>query len=83
MKQDTITEPAPAQDASTVWVVAANLDGDPHPHVLAVYDNEGAARKHEREIKRGPIWSTDGGALIDAFWTYDVEVLSAFGGADA
>lgn len=35
----------------TVWVVTGNYADDPHPHVLGVYDNEDAAKEHERAIR--------------------------------
>lgn len=38
--------------AETVWVVTGNYADDPHPHVLGVYDNEDAAREHERAIRQ-------------------------------
>lgn len=29
----------------TVWIVAANFDADPHPHILGVFDEEEPARE--------------------------------------
>lgn len=46
--QQTIAEP---EDPSLVWVVTGNYADDPHPHVLAVYDNEEAAQEHRKAIR--------------------------------
>lgn len=42
----TETETVP----STVWIVASRKEDSPHPYVEAVYDNEDAAREHEKEL---------------------------------
>lgn len=36
---------------SPVWVVTASYADDPHPHCLAVYDNEAAAKEHAKAIR--------------------------------
>lgn len=35
-----------------VYIVAANYPDDPHPHILAVYDNEPAVDEHLRAIEQ-------------------------------
>jgi len=51
----------------TVWVVAANYADDPHPHVEGVYDNEEAAREHEKELHDDAIGPV-------AWWVYNRSV---------
>lgn len=42
---------ADTDDPNLVWAVTGNYADDPHPHVLAVYDNEEAAKEHSKAIR--------------------------------
>lgn len=38
------------QSSDTVYVVSSRKEDSPHPFVEAVYDNEGAAMEHKRDL---------------------------------
>lgn len=67
----------------SVWVLAADMMEGGHPQVLGVYDNEEAAKAHEKAIKKNGHCTKQNGYdhPVASFWLYEKPVETEFGGS--
>lgn len=49
--ETSVPTAAELQEEQRVWIVLANYDDDPHPHVEEIYTNEKAAERHKKSIR--------------------------------